>query len=265
MDYPDVAGALSTLDVAPLRLPRGPEIPFHFEVVINPYARGRGAGGAYVRAMYKRPYASISPTTPSATSLSPGDDLMSVVGDLADIAPDLIPMAVSHLLDSEMSPVEGALGTHGQTFGSTTTRGAALSVELGIARSDAEGAVDEISAVANEQPFAGVIALRYVKGTDAFLGFTRFRESCTIELPASFSGRSHDAFEAVCDRLASRGIAYTMHWGQCLPLAFTTTRVGDVYGSDLARWVAARRAFLPNTAARRMFANEVSERYGLAD
>jgi hypothetical protein len=112
-------------------------------------------------------------------------------------------------------------------------------------------------------PFAGVVAARYVTGTDAFLGFTHFPATCTIEVPASLSRSTHDAYEAICEPLVSQRIRFTLHWGQCLPQAFTAASLGDVYGGDVGRWIDARRRFLPTVAAR-MFANGMTERYGLA-
>ncbi|SRR5712692_59443 len=265
-EYDDVLAAISSLDVGSLGLPQGRTLPFHFEVVINPYGTSKGKQGAYVRAMYKRPFKAI-PSQPSPVVVTgPGDDVLGFAGALGEIAPFAIPSAVGHLLDAEMKPVEGSLGTHGQTFGTTTLRGPVMCMELGVPLKTVGAAVDAIVEVAGKKPFSGVIALRYVKASDALLGFTRFKDTtCTIELPSSLSSRTADAFDNVCEALHTGGLPYTLHWGQCLPLPYTVERVRETFGDDVDRWLTARRGFLTSPAARRMFANVVAERCGLAD
>src|SRR2546421_6534637 len=76
-DLDAVRPALDTLDVGGLGLPDGAALPFHFEVVVNPYAAGAGQRGARVRFMYKRPYAPQAHPAPGGGAVtSPGDDLL---------------------------------------------------------------------------------------------------------------------------------------------------------------------------------------------
>ena len=160
-DLRDVRHAITTLDVAGLGLPGGADPPFHFEVVINPYATGNGEKGAYVRVMYKRPFVNLPAPQPGGPVVNAaGDDLLGVIGDIGDVLPGLFPVALGHVLDAQLRPIERALGTHGQTFGSTAIRGAGTSLELGVPPAQAEAAVNVIVDVARERPFGGLIALQ---------------------------------------------------------------------------------------------------------
>jgi hypothetical protein len=93
-DYNQVKPALSTLDVRPLHLPDGPTVPFHFEVVLNPYRTHAGEAGAFVRFIYKRPFTPVPALPGDTVRTSPGDDVMGLIGTLSDAVPHLIPAAL---------------------------------------------------------------------------------------------------------------------------------------------------------------------------
>jgi hypothetical protein len=263
-DYAEVQPVLSTLEVARLRLPGGATLPFHFEVVLHPYRTQPGARGAYVRVLYKRPYQPVpSPPGPTVFS-SPGDDLLGLIGTLSDTVPQLIPAALDTVLQQQLPPtVTPVLGSHGQIFGSTTITGRAMSTEIGVALPDAGRAVEAILAVAAAFPFAGTVALRYVKASPALLALTHFAPiTCTIELPAVESARTQQAFERIWAELDQRGIIYTLHWGQCLRPEPAFIR--RAFGPRVDDWLAARRHFL-GEVGRRTFANDLLMACGLAD
>src|SRR5581483_3802080 len=127
-----------------------------------------------MRFMYKRPYAPLPLVHPDGDGsvTSPGDDLLAAIGVVGDLIPEALPAALGHVIESVAPPVEKALGTHGQTFGSSTLRGAGTSMELGVALADANRALDVILAVASRFTFGAIVAFRYVRSTDALLGFT---------------------------------------------------------------------------------------------
>ena len=89
--------------------------------------------------------------------------------------------------------------------------------------------------------------------------------TCTIEIPATFSQRSSDAYDAICAALDGQGIAYAMHWGQQTPATYDANRLRHRFGGDLDSWIAARRDLLRTPAARTMLSNEVTDRFGLGD
>jgi len=264
-DVDQIRTALRSLDVGGLGLPDGDAVPFHFETVINPYATDAGDRGAYVRVMYKRDFAPVAANAAGGVVRAWGDDLLGAIGLLGDPIPEIYPVALGHLIDSQLEPVERALGTHGQTFGSTTIRGAGMSLELGVPIDRAEDALDTLLSVAKTYLFGALFAFRYVPPTEARLGFTRFSsQTCTIEIPANLSGRSSEAYERIIAAMDASQIPYTMHWGQCLPVGYTAAHVQNVYGDDADAYRTARRLLLPTETGRWRFSNDVLERFGLS-
>ena len=263
-DYAQVQPVLSTLEVSSLSLPEGPTVPFHFEVVLNPYKTQRGEGGAFVRFMYKRTFTPVPDVVGATVVTSPGDDVLGVIGTVSDAVPHLIPATLEMVLRQQLSPTTSPiLGSHGQIFGATEIRGVAMSTEIGVALQDAGAAIETILAVAHDYAFASPVAVRYVKASAATLAFTRFAPiTCTIELPAVASQRTAHAYQRIWAELDRRGIPYTLHWGQCLRADAAFIR--QAFGTRVDAWLAARRHFL-SPAARYTFANHLLVACGLAD
>ncbi|MET0596069.1 MAG: FAD-binding protein [Polyangiaceae bacterium] len=259
-DFQDIRHTLGTLDVTPLNLPRGSALPFHFEITLNPYRTGPGERGAYVRFMYKDPGSSPSPAPAGSDGHRPGDDLLGVIGTLSDIVPIAIPTLVSALMEKNLPASEAVRATPGYTFGPTTIRGRGTSTEMGFRLSDIVAAIDIIMSVADDHPFGGVVAVRYVKGSRALLAFTQYEPTCTVEIQAVDSDRTAEAYRRIWSQLDAAGIAFTFHWGQALP--FEPSRYRNVYGSRADRWLAAKGSFL-SAAGRRLFSNELVRGVGL--
>jgi hypothetical protein len=258
-DFARVEPVLSTLDVGPLQLAKE-GVPDHFEVVINPHGTKRGQRGAAVRYMYQSPTPPPPAQGHGGVSTTFGDDVMSLFGHVTTAVPGLVSVIAAHALDTfkEGGPSVGSLG---QTFGSTSTEGFVMSCEIGVALGNASAAVDAILQVAGTQPWPGLVALRYVKWSRSHMAFTRFSPiTCTIELPSAGSPATQRAFEMIWDELERRRIPYTLHWGQ--QLRYDAARVKAAFGVRATRWLAARRAFL-SESARRTFSNSLIEEAGL--
>ncbi len=264
-DFDDVRAPMASLDVSTLGLKDGDALPFHFEVVLNPYRSGPGERGAFVRVLYKRKAGRVLPTPDVRDGgLLRSEDLVALVGHLSDV----LPVAVPPLLQSELeggfapTPPSGVLLTHGQQFGDSTPTGGGTSTEIGVPMARVGEAVRVVLQAAQQEPFGAPIALRYVKASDAFLAFTRFGpRTCTIELPGVDSRRTREGFERIWRALRDRGIPHTFHWGQALPME--PTWVPRQFGARRTRWLEARRAFL-SARGRAMFSNRMVERLGLS-
>lgn len=168
-------------------------------------------------------------------------------------------------LEEALAPTgpDGVAGTPGQQFGDSSPTGGGTSTELGVPLDRVGDALDVILRVTRKHPFGAPVALRYVKATDALLGFTRFRPlTCTMEMPGIDSARSRDAQQRIWRALADAGVPHTFHWGRALPLNPHWVRRG--FGnSRVDRWLAARRRFL-GPVGRHLFANALIERCGLS-
>jgi len=237
--------AMQTLDFTGLELPDTKE-PFHFEVVINPHDTRRGA---YVTVMYDREYHSDysrPPVTPGG--LGPGDDVLSLMGNLNDRLPSLAGNLMNLIVPAEYPLLKKVLGTPGEVFFSNTDFQKAMSAEIGIALEDTPRVLDLMLAAPEAKDYPGLFAFRFVKGSKALLAFTKFDTTCTIELPAAFSDRTMSFYNAVWQGLENAGVPYTLHWGQINN--FTPERVRKMYGPAVDKWIASRNTLLdPQTRA----------------
>jgi hypothetical protein len=243
-------------------MPYTNEAPLHFEVLVNPHDLD---GGAYVTTMYRRP-GNIPYTPPSvgADGYGPGDDILSFIGDLATLLPAPVPLIVNALASKFYTTTQRPVwGAHGEIFSATDVRHGATSTEIGVALEDTADALEVILAAHRDAgPFAGFVALRFVRGTSATLGFTRFPMTCTIELPGILSAGSRSFFAAAFRGLESAGIPHTFHWGQ--EGNYSPEKVVAMYGRQRVDAWKSARSFLLDAPARSVFSNEFLATCGLS-
>jgi FAD/FMN-containing dehydrogenase len=252
--------AFQTLDFSGITLPGGAERPYHFQVLLNPYDL---AHGAHVTTMYSRPFhPGYTPPPPDSEGFGPGDDAASFSGLLTDVAPVLIPTVVTKLLGLRYGPISGVTGTIGEIFSNTNTRGRAAATSLGVPLERANDALDLLMSINQKSgPFAALFSLRYVRGTGATLGFTRFPRTCIIEVDGSASTRMAGFQQLVWAEFAKSGIPHTFHWGKTFPA--DAARLRQSYGGAVDQWLAARRTLLAPDA-RRVFSSAFTDGLGLS-
>jgi FAD/FMN-containing dehydrogenase len=252
--------AFSTLDFSKIALPREQEAPYHFEIVINPHAND---GNAFTTVMYKDPYREgYKRRERSGGRFQPGDDFLSVIGTLLDVLPDAIPGAVNTLLSSQYREYAGRVGTLGEIFSSTSIRGKSTGAAMGVPLEEAGRAVEAILKVHNSnRSFPGVIALRYVRKSQALLAFTKYNMTCVIDLDAVDNRVSRQFFRKVWKEFEDQKIPYTIHWGKANEL--TPEQLKKMYGDDLQTWLSERRKLLGDVACK-TFSNPFTDRCGLS-
>jgi hypothetical protein len=264
VDYAAVRDVLGTLDVSSLQLPGGTALPFHLEIVLNPYALGHGQGGAFVRVLYKRPPGPSLPVQePGHGQSIRSEDLVSVIGFFSDIAPGLIPMVLQDELEASFpdTPPQGILGTHSQQFGDTSPTNGGTSTEIGVPLDQVGNALSALLSVTSRENMAMPMSFRYVKQSDATLAFTCFApHTCTIEIPTIDAVRTRDGYERIWAELRNRRIPHTFHYGQALPLHPYWL---EVFGARRSAWLTARNHFL-SPSGRRMFGNSMLDALGLS-
>jgi hypothetical protein len=158
--------------------------------------------------------------------------------------------------------VPPAFGTIGETFTNTRFRGKAASAALGINAADASKVIEEVIAINRTSPFPGAAALRYVKGTMALLGFTKFPLTCVLELDGVDARASRDFYQKVWDRLETLNIPYTEHWGK-INFNLNGSRVRKMYGNAAVdTWIACRNTLLDGST-KKVFNNEFLRKIGL--
>ncbi|OQP66292.1 FAD-linked oxidase [Niastella vici] len=255
-------------------LPFPPESPgrslYHFEVLVNPhrFAVNDADKGVYLRAMYKTPYRTdyTKPAQPGG-NFQYGDELLGLIQTILDnigkkLTQKLIPPLVTKLFPLAFAANEQATGTIGEIFTNTKFRGKAASAATAIDTSNASRAIEEIVALNRKIPFPGALALRFVKGTQATLGFTKFEKTCVLEMDGVESATSRKFFSSVWDRFEAIGLPYTLHWGK-INFNLTEARIRQMYGDTAVnKWLTARHKLLDNET-QKVFTNEFMERTGL--
>jgi FAD/FMN-containing dehydrogenase len=267
-DYPSVVRAATTLDLAGLGLP-SPVRPFHFEVVVNPYRRGVGEGGAFVRVYYKT---TLGPNDPlPVLPVGEGDiirspDLVNVISTLSDAVPALVPGLLQDQLENSFRPTPVPLrhALPGQIFDDTLPTNGGTSLEIGVPLARVRDTLDAIFRVTDAHVFGAPIALRYVRSSSATLAFTcHAPTTCTLEMPGIDSATAAAGHQRIFAALDSARIPATYHWGQQGP--FTATNLAGGYGAArIERWLTARRRFLHSAAGRRTFSNALLDACGLS-
>ncbi|GGF22612.1 FAD-binding protein [Hymenobacter cavernae] len=248
--------------------------PWHFQLIVNPHqfdtTTADPARGAYVRILYHTPYRPDYPhLPPPKPGFTYGDDtlglIQTVLDKLGPAAPLLVPAMVNKLYPMALDDTNGVAGTLSETFSNTNIRGKAASMAIGIAAEDSPRALEEIVAANARTPFPGVLGLRYVKGTAATLGFTRFPVTCVLELDGIEAKLTNAFFERIWQRLNDLGIPFALHWGK-INFYLNAARLRQMYGdAAVESWLQARRTLLLDAPTREVFTNAFMERCGLAD
>jgi hypothetical protein len=258
---------------APMQLPvpTADSQPWHFQLIINPHQLDVSgtdpARGCYVRIYYHSPMRpGYQPHQPPSQGYTYGDDTMGIINVVLDTlgaaVPALVPALVNKLYPLALEDSNGTSGTMSETFSNTDIRGKASSAAIGIAAHDSPRVVEEIVKLNQQYAFPGILGLRYVKGTAATLGFTRFPLTCVLELDGIESKPTRAFLQRIWDLLENLGIAYTLHWGK-VNFNLNPARLRRMYGDDkVESWLQARYRLL-DAPTRAVFTNGFMEQCGL--
>jgi hypothetical protein len=251
---------METLDFSNAHfLPHGSERPFHFQVVVNQYDIN---DGAYVTIMYKRPYTNqYQPPVVDHGKAGPGDDVPAFLGKLTQFLPVVTPFIVNNLIKTSFATFKNVWGTSGEIFTNMDTRGKLLSTAMGIPVRFVNQ-INELLIELNQLhgPFSGIFSYRYVKGTSATLGFTRFEHTCIVELDGVESTITRNFYEAVWKELIARNIPHTFHWGKISKL--DPVKLEKMYQQNISKWIKARNTLMP-VESLQIFNNQTLSSWGL--
>ncbi len=252
---------MEDLDFSRLDLPRPKDRPFHFQVVMNPFEPD---GDAYVTTMY-RDSKRVGDIPPPPAKIGGGDDALGVIGFLTDLFGGLTPVLARGLTAIGYGEYENHGGTPGQIFRDTTTRGKASSTAMGIPLMHVNDALDVLFHLHEEIEAPVLFACRYVKSTQATLGFTNHgQRTCVLEIDGPQSSKVREMYKRSWDMLRASGIPFTFHWGKQHDLNELKLRLA--YGNAAVdSWLAARRSLLRTSDLRRTFSNAMVDKAGLGD
>lgn len=233
---------------------------WHYSVVIDPFDLTKGV---FVTAMYDAPPGPRSTPVPVSTT-TVTDSTYAALGTLLDLVPDRIPFAVSKLVGMDQKPFADRVGTLHEHFPATDTRGKTAGVGIAGPADRALEAFDLMHGIGVSQgPFPCILAMRFVPGSAATLGFTRWARTCVLDIDGPDSKRTRSYFSRVFQAFADRSIPYAVHWGKVNSLG--AQEVQRIYGGAVATWKQARATLLPDPGVREVFRTEQLMEWGLHD
>lgn len=271
----ELMDALAQLDFGKLKtlLPDMPDsVPghelYHMEINMNPYAVEKGEkGGMYIFFFYKLPAPTGFIVDQSGINTGPSPEFMCVMKNLVtalggDLGYSTIKKQTTSEFEKNIRPATPTAKTIGSIFRDTRFTGNIASYAVAIATADLPRTIEEILAEIKVKAFAGAVAVRFVKGTLATLGFTRFEHTCVVEMDGIDTKPNAEIFTNVIDRLTNKGIPCTIHWGK-LNDPLNEKSVINMYGTDKVQaWKHSRERLL-SPEARKVFTNEFMTRCGL--
>ncbi len=244
--------------------------PYHFEIFFNPN-EGTPPDEAIVHIMYESSYDPdhYSPPVWNASEAGLGASGLDVMGTLVGKIPSpLNKLAVPFLnsqVNQEFAPyfkqaIIRDLFRGEKTLGKTLACGIGMPVAKAVeAMEIAFGAYRNANIV-----LPLVLSHRFVKGTQALLGFTRFPVTAVMEMDAVNTPETRAYFNEVWKRLDAAGIPFTLHWGKYNAF-LTPERVRNRYGdAAVDQWLASRKTLLDDAAVQQVFTNDFMKAVGLA-
>ncbi|WP_017666811.1 hypothetical protein [Sandarakinorhabdus sp. AAP62] len=235
--------------------------PYFFQSVINDQI---DKGFAYVTCGYRCDWDdghdldySIQPKR------SPGYNLATVVANLLDAAPGLTPIITKAVLADQLSPINGRVGSWGQSFNFTTPRagtaGASVATPVDFVH-DVRAIFQAALKKVGKAPVA--FACRYARKSPGHLAFIRWPQSVIIDIDGLDNNATRQVMAQAIVDLRAAGIPHAEHWGKLNQA--TATSVRDAYGDDLERWLAARVDLL-DREGEYVFGSDWLDRLGLSN
>jgi hypothetical protein len=246
---------------------------YHFELAINPhdFAFNSKEKGAYLRVMHKVPYREdyIRINHP-ASGYTYGDDTLGLMQTVLDgleattgfLNRLLVPKLVNAVFSLAYNRPPEAVGTIGETFRNTIFRGKLFSAAFGLERKDLVKVIEHCLALNSKLSLAGVLAVRFVRGTSATLGFNKWENSCVLEFDGVDAHINHQYIQALANLLERENIPYTLHWGKVNRI-LNKQRVEQMYGKEKVALWKQQRSRIMSKEVQAVFNNEFMEQCGL--
>jgi hypothetical protein len=242
---------------------------YHFQVTFSPNQAEKGKrpkeaalffgfAGEY-RDDYTRP-------PQEKGSIGPGASGIELLGHLMELTPGPLKKFVKKQLNTQVQKLfqYEFTGTFQELFRDEKTRGKVFASGIGVSLSRALDVID--IALRTYEDFDTVmpvlITMRFVKGTKATLGFTKFKPTCVIELDGLNTQNMQEYVNLVWELTEQAGIPFTMHWGK-FNEHLNAKRIKAMYGSKRNQWIESREKLL-SADTRRVFTNDFLKRVGLS-
>ena len=259
--------AIGKLDFSGLSLPQPQHRLHHFEVILNPN-EGTPPSDAVVTTMFEDRWHEYEPPAWGGDTVGIGAAGLGIMGQMDISLPVDIKNIVKSVFNDDvrrgLAPHE-TVGTIRDLFRGEIPRENSLLCGFGVPLDQAEQAV-RIALGAYEE-FGGVLpmllSVRYVKGTRALLGFTRFPTTCVLGLDALNSPMTREYVRALWKRFEQQKINFTLDWDK-FNANLTAAHVARMYGpSAVDQWKASRASLLESPEVSRVFESAFIRSTGL--
>ena len=261
--------AISTLDFSGIDLHAQPaDRLYHFQVTLNPN-EGNPPKEAAVYTMFEEPWTdNYQPPQWDDADSGPGASGLEVIAALYDLIPKQLGKAVQPLLNQQVRnhlPPFEVTAPIKDIFSGENTKGPVFASGVGLPM---DRALEAVGIAFNTYHKFGsllpvLLTLRFVKGTKALLGFTRFEPTCVMEVDALNSPKARQFAQRLWTAFEDADIPFTMHWGKFNSF-LNKTRVREMYGDNVDKWLASRETLLENAKVREIFTNAFLKSVGLA-
>ncbi|HSJ69742.1 MAG TPA: FAD-binding protein, partial [Anditalea sp.] len=246
---------------------------YHFELALNPhdFEYNDPSKGLYLRTMYKGKYKEgYKPIDTTSEGYTYGDDTLGIMQTVLDkleanagfLNRALVPKLVNSLFNLAYDRPEEAFGTIGETFRNTIFRGKLFSAAFGIDCKDFKSVVDICLDINKTHKLAGILAMRFVRGSKATLGFTRWERSCVLEIDGVDASINHQFVKLMAEKMEARQIPYALHWGK-INRILDKERVLYMFGEERVKSWKRQRSRIMDKEIQEMFNNEFMQQCGL--
>ncbi|GAX25337.1 hypothetical protein FisN_5Lh430 [Fistulifera solaris] len=287
-NYGQIKPVLESLDPSSLGFKGiGSELPFHFEIAINPYRRNQD--GCFVRLFEKLTLSSeefrVQQESGMLDAYDPEDtDLFEAVGQAFKpamgllLTPSLrrlvfgrgVQFALRRVFQTKARREQGQIKKPYEWFTfkgahdpSTRSPVPGTGLEIGVPVDRVVEAIELIFAIVDSDPLAAPIAIRFIKKSRATLAFTKYDLTASIEISGPYDRvafrRQIKTRNQIFETLVANGIPHTYHWGQHFPVNGEWVR--NAFGADVDEWKDARSNFLGDSID--IFSNDLLEHLGL--
>ena len=249
--------------------------PYHYKIVLNPY---NPKESYYAEVMYKKPYRPNYPNPIPLIKHTINPDILSfLTGLLAShkwAIPKVLKVMKGNIFPNpDTPPIEG---TTGEIFWDAMHQGPAFAFSVSVDHQNFSKTLDIfIDTITDKDQgyLPGAIGVRFVKATDATLGFTRFPHNCVMEVDGTLPKPKSKARKKAMDRLnafsrsitaglKTANIPFTMHWGKTADWQ-QAGLLSDMYGQKANDWKAIRNNLFPGPPLAAMFTNDFVKQLGL--
>ncbi len=227
--------------------------PYHYKLYINPY---NPAEDYVTEIIYKKPYVAGYPDPVPFVQNAIFKDIPSWIAAFSAKFKRIIPLMIT-ALKGQIFPIvdDNIKGTLGEIFWDTSQSSPAYGCGFGMRNTDAPKAVDLFAGLMNKLgPIPGIISFRFVKGSSATIGFTRFPVTAILEVDGvPWEGNQNmigleDFLSEVIKTFTANNIDFTLHWGKNGPWTFPNL-VDIMYGNADDEWKNMRSTLLTKQMA----------------